>query len=120
MEDHFPASKNNPALPDMECGDGPSFACKLTTPELQQRKATVLASLRNHLLEKKELLNGYAFRFNGSDEMIDELAAFIKTERNCCDFFTFQISVAGNGSACWLEITGEQGVKEFIVNELEM
>ena len=119
MENDSREMKNNLVVPISNCSDA-IFTCKLTTPELQQRKATVLESLRTKMLEKKELVKGYAFRFNGSDEMIDELAAFIKTERICCDFFTFQISVAGNGSSCWLEITGDIGVKEFILNELEM
>ena len=119
MENDSREMKNNLVVP-ISNRSGATYSCKLTTPELQERKATVLASLRNKMLEKKELINGYAFRFNGSDEMIDELAAFIKTERACCDFFTFQISVAGNESSCWLEITGDTGVKEFIVNELEM
>src|SRR5258708_25634531 len=49
------------------------FTCKLTTPELQKRKATIIESLRKQLLEKKELKQGYAFRVNGSDKMVDEL-----------------------------------------------
>jgi hypothetical protein len=119
MENDSLEMKNDPIVPISNCSE-PSLSCKLTTAELQQRKATVLTSLRNQVLEKKELPNGYAFRFNGSDEMINKLAEFVKTERACCEFFTFQISVAGNAGSCWLEITGDTRVKEFIVNELEM
>lgn len=96
------------------------LACKLTTPELQKRKATVLASLRKQVINKKELSNGYAFTFKGTDEMIDELAEFVKTERMCCDFFTFTISVKGDQSETVLEITGVEGTKEFITSELEL
>lgn len=63
------------------------LSCKLSTPELKQRKATVLANLRKQVIEKKELANGYAFKFSGSDKTVDELIEFIKTERECCDFF---------------------------------
>lgn len=99
-------------------GDEVVIACKLTTPELQKRKATVLASLRKQVEKKKELSNGYAFTFKGTDEMLDELTEFIKTERACCDFFTFGLSVAGNKSV--LTITGPKGAKEFITSELEL
>src|SRR5262245_56390268 len=56
--------------------------CKLTSKELQERKETVLASLKSQITEKKELANGYAFKFPGDDKTIDELTAFIKSERS--------------------------------------
>jgi hypothetical protein len=96
----------------------PRIACKLTTPELLQRKETVLASLKAQVIEKNELTNGYAFKFNGSDQMLDELTEFIKTERECCDFFTFNLSIAGDKNTAWLELTGATGAKEFISSEL--
>ena len=70
--------------------------------------------------EKKELKNGYAYKFEGSDGTVDQLADFIKTERMCCDFFTFNISVSGDKSEAWLQIAGPKGAKEFIVSELEL
>lgn len=94
------------------------MSCKLTTPELRERKETVIASLKKKVIEKKELKNGYAFRFAGTDNILDELTEFIKTERECCDFFTFAISVSGDKSEAWLELTGADGVKEFITAEL--
>lgn len=75
-----------------------TLSCKLTSPELQERKATVLASLKKQIKERKELKNGYAFRFDGSDSVVDELTTFIKTERNCCDFFIFNLSISGDKS----------------------
>lgn len=94
------------------------MSCKLTTPELQKRKETVIASLKKQIIEKKELKNGYAFKFLGSDELLDELTEFIKTERACCDFFTFALSVSGDKSEAWLELTGADGAKDFIISEL--
>ena len=96
------------------------LTCKLTTPELRGRKAIVIASLKKKLMEKKELENGFGYRFNGSDKMIDELTIFIKTERQCCDFFVFNLSINGDKSEAWLEITGQKGVKDFIKSELEL
>lgn len=95
-------------------------ACKLTTPELQKRKATVLASLKNKILKKKELPDGYSYKFNGNDEMLGELTEFIKSERLCCEFFQFNLFIDGDGSFIILELKGEEGAKDFIKNELEL
>ncbi|WP_423128499.1 hypothetical protein [Gaoshiqia sp. Z1-71] len=94
------------------------MSCKLTTPELRERKETVIASLKRQIIDKKELKNGYAFKFSGTDKILDELIEFIKTERACCDFFTFTISISGDNTEAWLELTGADGVKEFITAEL--
>jgi hypothetical protein len=96
------------------------LTCKLTVPELQQRKTTVLASLRKQMVEHKELGNGYAFKFKGLDTVIDELTEFIKTERQCCDFFTYDLSISGDGSEAWLKLTGPEGSKDFVTQELEL
>jgi hypothetical protein len=94
------------------------MACKLSSPELQKRKATVLESLRKQVLEKKELPNGYAFKFRATDKVIDELSEFIKTEKACCSFFTFKLLVNADKDETWLELTGADGVKEFINAEM--
>lgn len=94
------------------------MSCKLTSPELQKRKETVIAGLKKQIIQKKELKNGYAFQFSGSDNILDELTEFIKTERECCNFFTFTISISGDKTEAWLELTGEKGVKHFIMAEL--
>jgi hypothetical protein len=101
------------------CCEG-DMACKLTTPEMQLRRETVIASLKKQVQEKKELEHGFAFRFPGHDAMLDELTEFIKTERECCDFFTFNLSISGDKSAAWLEMSGADGVKDFVTAELGM
>lgn len=96
------------------------LSCKLTTPELQKRKETALKNLREQVITKKELENGYAFQFPGTDKVLDQLSEFIKTERACCDFFIFGLSVSGDKSEIWLELTGPEGAKDFIATELEI
>lgn len=94
------------------------LSCRLSTPEFQKRKDTVITSLKQQIIEKKEIKNGFAFKFPGTDNVLDELTEFIKTERECCVFFHFAISVSGDKSEAWLELTGADGVKEFIIAEL--
>ena len=98
----------------------PVLTCKLSPKQMHKRKLIVLASLKKQVIERKELPNGYAFRFTGSDQVLDELTEFIKTERTCCDFFTFNLSISGDKSEIWLELTGVEGAKEFITSELEL
>lgn len=95
-----------------------AMTCKLTAPELQKRKEEMIYQLKTRVLEKKELADGYAYQFDGSDEMLDLLVAFIKSERLCCDFFEFRLEVGSEG--VWLEMVGEEGVKGFIEGEMEM
>jgi hypothetical protein len=95
-----------------------TLSCKLTTPELQERKRTVIAELKSLLLEKDEIETGFRYRFEGSDKMIDTLASFVKTERLCCDFFQFTLTIAGENDDIWLELTGPEGVKDFIRAEI--
>ena len=92
--------------------------CKLTTPELQKRKATVIADLKSLVLERIELEDGYSFKFDGTDETLDKLNDFIKTERMCCDFFTFQLTIEENTAL--LKITGPNGAKEFLKEEVDL
>lgn len=100
------------------CNKVTEVTCKLTSTELRERKKTVIAGLRKKIIEKRELKNGYAFKFPGNDAVLDELVTFIKTERECCDFFTFGLSVSGDKSETWLELTGAGNTKDFITSEL--
>lgn len=105
--------------PECEAGNkSATLSCKLTIPELRQRKETVIASLKTKIVSRKALSNGYVYHFAGTDEVVDELISFIKTERQCCDFFVFNLSISGDKSEARMEIIGPKGAKEFIDTEL--
>ena len=78
------------------------IACKLTTPELQARKAGAVAELKKKILETVETEHGYAFRFTGSNETLGQLMVFIQAERQCCGFFTFKLGIQDPESPIWL------------------
>jgi len=96
-----------------------TFSCRLTAPELRERKATVIAGLKAQVLEKQELPGGYSYKFPGTDEVLDAVTAFVKSERLCCDFLDFRISVARD-PFIRLEISGPEGAKAFIAATLGM
>jgi hypothetical protein len=95
-----------------------AVVCKLTTPELQERKKTVIAKLKDLVLERVETDNGVRFRFESSDAVFDLVTDFIKTERLCCDFFDFHLSVKAETGFMWLELSGPEGTKQFIREEI--
>ena len=92
------------------------LACKLTTPELQQRRRTVIAGLLPLLQSRKEINDGLAYTFCFEDKTLDKLIDFIKSERLCCEFFSFRLDIARETAT--LEITGPEGTKEFLEHEL--
>ena len=96
------------------------LTCKLTTPELQERKRTVIAELKNLVLDQTETETGIKYKFDGSDKVLDVLNNFIKTERLCCDFFIFILTASSNAEYAWLELSGPEGTKEFIKQEIGM
>jgi hypothetical protein len=93
-----------------------TLTCKLTTPELQKRRATVIAELKTIMIRKEEIQDGWQFTFDSSDETLQKLLEFVKSERLCCDFFAFQLSVSGEHAT--LAITGPEGTKEFLIHEV--
>lgn len=95
------------------------LSCKLTTPELQRRKKIVIAELKSQVLEKIETDQGFKYKFEGSDKMLDQLNSFIKTERLCCDFFVFNLTASSNTKFAWLELSGPEGTKDFIKHEID-
>ncbi|MDQ2658454.1 MAG: hypothetical protein M3Y60_13610 [Bacteroidota bacterium] len=90
--------------------------CKLTSKELQQRRSTVIAELRKLVRTKEETQDGFRFGFESNDEILDTLIDFIKSERLCCEFFSFRLAISGDNAH--LEITGPSGSKEFLEQEV--
>jgi hypothetical protein len=97
-----------------------SIACQLSSAELQKRKAEVIASLKTKVLSRQVLDNGYQYEFKGANGILDELMSFIKTEKQCCAFFDFDLSVSDTSSHIRLSITGPEGTKQFIETEMGM
>lgn len=93
-------------------------SCKLTSPELRKRKEEVIAVLKSKVLEKQELVDGYKYKFEATDDMLDQLTSFLKSERACCDFFDFNLALSDK--IVWLSITGPDGAKDFIKTEMDL
>lgn len=110
------AQQNKTAMKDLK--ERAKLTCKLTTPELQERKRTVITELKSLLKERKEETNAVRYKFESTDSNIDLVSSFIKTERLCCDFFEFSLQVESNSEFMWLTLSGPDGVREFIKEEI--
>ena len=100
---------------------GSPLACDLTAIVPEQRAAhEVLATrlIKETAQERRELPNGYALRF--AAEQYGEITAFIANERLCCPFFHFALEVMPNRGPIWLRLTGPEGVKALLAEELRM
>ena len=92
------------------------IACSLTSAELQERRSSLLQTVRSAVLEVKELDDGYAYSFPSEGKWLRELVSLIELERQCCPFLRFRLTVEANGGPMWLDLTGPEGTKEFLVS----
>lgn len=97
-----------------------TLACNLSSAELQKHKETIIADFKNKIIKREETQNGVLFKFNLSDEILDLINEFIKTEKECCPFFIFNLNIKSEEKIILLELTGEKNVKDFIYSEFEM
>lgn len=67
-------------------------------------------------LEKREIPNGYAFRFG--PEAFEEVARFVANERKCCPFLDFTLEISRDAGPLWLRLFGSVGTREFLDAEL--
>jgi len=94
----------------------PPIACdlhKLTGAE-RSREQSLLTEIRDAALELRDLPMGYALRFSGDSATVLKLAEFITLERVCCPFLSFELRCESERGSVWLNLTGREGVKQFL------
>ncbi len=94
--------------------DNTPIACSLTTVELRDREATLLAQFRSAVIETEELQEGYVFRLPGDGEWIGLIAELIVAERECCPFLAFEVAALPNMGPVIVRVIGPAGTKEFL------
>jgi len=96
------------------------LACDMSAIPLSQREAHLSTSrdLFSLIQEIRELSNGYAFRFAEEVGVLVKTAEFISLEKLCCPFLAFGLDVGAEGGPVWLSLTGREGVKAFIREEV--
>ena len=90
------------------------IACTLTDLQFQEPRAGALKRAKDAVLEKKELDDGYSYRFSLDRISITELAQLITDERECCPFLRFDLHLEPGEGPVWMELTGPDGTKDFL------
>ena len=90
------------------------IACTLTPPELTARRQGLLGTLLQRAVERTELPDGLAWRFEAVPGRVSDIAAVIDAERVCCAFLRFELTVEPAGGAMRLAVTGPPGTREFL------
>ena len=96
------------------------LACDMTAIPAEQRPVHLAKSreLFSHIEESRELPDGYEFRFADERDLLKNLAEFVSLEKVCCAFLRFEIQIEAENGPVWLRLTGREGVKQFIREEI--
>ena len=103
----------------METNQSP-LACDMTAIPAEQRPIHLAAGreLFSGIRETRELSDGYQFRFDAEPDVVRRLAEFVALEKLCCPFLSFAIAIEAENGPVWLRLTGREGVKAFIREEI--
>ena len=108
MNDETPAAKESPIACDMSAIE----------PGERARHIANAGELFRAVGEIRELPGGYAFRLPSDADTLRKTAEFISIERLCCPFLGFVLEFEPEGGPAWLRLTGREGVKQFIREEV--
>ena len=95
------------------------IACDMSVLSPAQRETHLAMSreLFSDVKEMGELSDGYEFRLDGPNVIV-RAAEFIALEKLCCPFLNFDLEVEAESGTVWLRLTGREGVKAFIREEI--
>lgn len=94
------------------------IACTLDADALRTRREGLLAALLATAAERTPLSDGYAFRFDPCDGILDLIARVVDAERRCCRFLRFEIAVEPDTGPIRVTLTGPAGTREFLAATL--
>jgi hypothetical protein len=79
------------------------IVCTLSAAELQERKMTILALLRDAMLSRTRIADGYRYEF--ANKALRDVSRVAELESQCCQFLNFNV-IEGEKSV-WLDVTGK-------------
>ena len=79
-----------------------------------KRHQELVVELMSAMDGRRELPNGYAFKFSGRFAAAGE---WLDGVRRCCPTLDYQVDFERQAGTAWLRVTGDAGAKEFIRNE---
>jgi hypothetical protein len=96
------------------------LACDMRAIPTDQREGHLAKTRALFALieEIKELPDGYEFRLAAGSNTLVDAAEFVSHEKLCCPFLRFAIEAEPDNGPLWLRLTGRDGVKGFIREEV--
>ena len=101
-------------------GSEPGLYCAMNalTPKERKQLPKILERLIKAEPAVRELSNGYELSFHASNGLFPLATEWLSMECRCCPFFDFQLSAERYGGPMVVRITGPDGVKAFIADDL--
>jgi len=107
----------------MSENDTPPVACTLTPEQLENRPNETRETLAARYAGVHEVDDGFAIRFEGTDDTLVAASQFAANELQCCSFAEYRIETAPPYEETRLTITGPDGTKtmmqEGLIERLE-
>ena len=96
------------------------LACDMTAiaPDERPKHLATSRELFSRIEKVRELPNGYEFSLSDGPALLSQLAEFVSLEKLCCPFLNFVIEIEAECGPVWLRLTGREGVKAFIREEI--
>ena len=96
------------------------IACDMSVlaPTERQTHLATSRELFSKLQAIRELADGYEFQLADDPNVLIKLAEFVTLEKLCCPFLNFTIEVEAEGGSVTLRLTGREGVKAFVREEI--
>ncbi len=100
--------------------NGTQLFCDLSALSAEERRVIeeTEARMRDMVLDIREVRNGLSFEFPGERELLEKICRWLPLETVCCPFLELTLQVPSQGESIKLEMTGGEGVKEFLLAEL--
>lgn len=99
------------------------IVCDLSvfTPEERKKHMEESKELFTNAKRVIEIGDGYAFHFDYSAEQFLSLANWIKDDKRCCPFFTFELAIEpfASGAETIIRLRGTEQMKQGLKLDLE-
>lgn len=96
------------------------IACSLGvfTPEQKRRYRALARKLAGAVFARRELERGYGIKIASAKLGVAEAGEWMLLEGKCCPFL--ELTLEPEGFDFWVNLTGREGVKEFLKMEMNL
>lgn len=88
--------------------------CNLTNEDLIERKKLLKEKIFSKVTNREQTQNGYVYYFEYDKLMLENILEFTKTEKACCPFFKFDISILPFDLGIAIQLSGSEEVVEML------